>query len=332
MTNQIAKVVFENELTQAGLDALKDKYPSTLVFDMTNDETFKEARKTRTEMNKLKEAIDRRRIDVCKDIKTHGDDLIKQIETIYSVVVKPFELEDDRRKKEAEEKQRAYDELISKERKAISEILNWVQVCRTMPSDEIQNIIEAVDMIDESGFHKDLIHEAIEAKKNTIAQLGQFLQQTMQSEALAAQAKEANLKLSIEQAINRLKMLPMDYMGKPSAGTFAKIDELKSFTPAAEKFGERTQEAIDSLATVIQQLTMIANQAEAMEKIKPPAAPTEIELAAAMPFDGGVVEKPRTLKCAISSWADRSAISNNAYDELIAIVGTFNVLDKTVIQ
>lgn len=326
MTNKIATVVFESELTQAGLDALKEKYPSTLILDMTNDETFKDARKTRTEMNKLKEAIDRRRIDVCKEIKTHGDDLIKQIESIYSVVVKPFELEDDRRKKEAEEKQRIYDELISKERKAISEIIGWVQACRSMPSSEIQNIIEAVDMIDESGFHKDLIHEAIEAKKSTITQLGEILQQAIQSEALAAQAKEANLKLSIEQAINRLKMLPMDYMGKPSAGAFAKIAELQSFTPTPEKFGDRTQEAIDSLTTVIQQLTMIANQAEAMEKLQP--APTKQESTAPR-VDAA---QPKTLRNAIFDWAERCEIHNECIDELFLIIGAFDVLDKEVIN
>lgn len=322
MTNKIATVVFESELTQAGLDALKVKYPSTLILDMTNDETFKDARKTRTEMNKLKEAIDRRRIDVCKEIKTHGDDLIKQIESIYSVVVKPFELEDDRRKKEAEEKQRIYDELISKDRKAISEIIGWVQACRSMPSSEIQNIIEAVDMIDESGFHKDLIHEAIEAKKSTITQLGEILQQAIQSEALAAQAKEANLKLSIEQAINRLKMLPMDYMGKPSADAFAKIAELQSFTPTPEKFGDRTQEAIDSLSTVIQQLTMIANQAEAMEKLQP--APAKQESTAPC-VDAA---QSRTLRTAIFDWAERCEIHNECIDELFLIISAFDVLDK----
>lgn len=326
MTNKIATVVFESELTQAGLDALKEKYPSTLILDMTNDETFKDARKTRTEMNKLKEAIDRRRIDVCKEIKTHGDDLIKQIELIYSVVVKPFELEDDRRKKEAEEKQRIYDEMISKERKAISEIIGWVQACRSMPSSEIQNIIEAVDMIDESGFHKDLIHEAIEAKKSTITQLGEILQQAIQSEALAAQAKEANLKLSIEQAINRLKMLPMDYMGKPSAGAFAKIAELQSFTPTPEKFGDRTQEAIDSLTTVIQQLTMIANQAEAMEKLQP--QPVKVESTAPRTDD----VQTRTLRAAIFGWAERCEIHNECIDELLLIIGAFDVLDKEVIN
>lgn len=326
MTNKIATVVFESELTQAGLDALKVKYPSTLILDMTNDETFKDARKTRTEMNKLKEAIDRRRIDVCKEIKTHGDDLIRQIESIYSVVVKPFELEDDRRKKEAEEKQRIYDELISKERKAISEIIGWVQACRSMPSSEIQNIIEAVDMIDESGFHKDIIHEAIEAKKSTITQLGEILQQAIQSEALAAQAKEANLKLSIEQAINRLKMLPMDYMGKPSAGAFAKIAELQSFTPTPEKFGDRTQEAIDSLATVIQQLAMIANQAEAMENLQPTI--TEQEPMAPC-VDAA---QPRTLSTAIFDWAERCEIHNECIDELLLIIGAFDVLDKEVIN
>lgn len=326
MTNKIATVVFESELTQAGLDALKEKYPSTLILDMTNDETFKDARKTRTEMNKLKEAIDRRRIDVCKEIKAHGDDLIKQIESIYSVVTKPFELEDVRRKKEAEEKQRIYDEIISKERKAISEIIGWVQACSSMPSSEIQNIIEAVDMIDESGFHKDLIHEAIEAKKSTITQLGEILQQAIQSEELAAQAKEANLKLSIEQAINRLKMLPMDYMGKPSAGAFAKIAELQSFTPTPEKFGDRTQEAIDSLATVIQQLTMIANQAEAMEKLQ--LAPAKQESTEPC-VDAA---QPRALRTAIFDWAERCEIHNECIDELFLIIGAFDVLDKEVIQ
>ena len=91
--------IYQDEITQQGIKELRDRYPANVVYDMSDEEQFKEARKTRTERNKLVEAINRRRIDTANEIKTIGDSLIGDINGIYEVVVKPFEIEDQRRKR-----------------------------------------------------------------------------------------------------------------------------------------------------------------------------------------------------------------------------------------
>lgn len=336
---RLVKSVFSSEITEAALAELRQRYPSDLVFDMTDDAVFSAARKVRTERNKLVEAINRKRIDFCAEVKTHGDNLVTEINKIYDVSVKPFELEDERRKKIEADKKALYESTIAAERKKIKEIGDWVSFCVGKSSDEIQNVIEAVDMIDAAGFHKDVIHEAIEVKTSTLSLLGQSLSQVLQNESAAKAQAEAELKLKIEQSINRLKMLPMDYMTKTSVETRTKIEELKSFVPTTEKFGNRLQEAVDSIATVIQQLGMIANQAEAMEKLNPaPAVQTVAEEVKTQPdaigeaktvLNGGVGNMfsavDPTLSLALDSWCNDYAITDEGKVQLFAILNSFGV-------
>ena len=198
--NNLVEIVFQNELTKNGLDELRSKYPSDLVVDMSSDEEFKRARKTRTEMKKLVEAINRRRIDVSSEIKTHGDSLIRQVEDIYSVVVKPFEIEDTRRKEIAAEEKRKRDELLERQRADLRNISGAVSDCIGKPSGYIQDTIESIDLIDESCFDKELIHEVIEAKQNTLKLLSSALSQTIANEAAAEATKAAEAKMAEMQA------------------------------------------------------------------------------------------------------------------------------------
>ena len=194
--NNLVEIVFQNELTKNGLDELRNKYPSDLVVDMSSDEEFKQARKTRTEMNKLVDAINRRRIDVSSEIKSHGDSLIKQVEEIYSVVVQPFEIEDKRRKEIAAEEKRKYEEKILAERQQIQQINLFVSDCSGKSSEYIQGVIESVDLIETDGFHKDLIHEAIQVKKNTLDLLSNALQQAIINEQAEEQRKAAEAQVA----------------------------------------------------------------------------------------------------------------------------------------
>lgn len=339
-TTQLVQSVFSNEITEKALEELRQRYPSDLVFDMTDDAVFSAARKTRTERNKLVEAINRKRIDFCNDVKSHGDSLVAEINKIYDVSVKPFELEDERRKKIEADKKAQYEKTMLEERQKIKQIGDWVSFCVGKSSAEIQDIIEAVDMIDPAGFHKDAIHEAIEVKESTLSLLGQSLSQAMQNESSAKAQAEAELKLKIEQSINRLKMLPMDYMGKPSAETKAKIEELKSFVPTAEKFGDRLQEAFDSMATVIQQLGMIAAQAEAMEKLQPAPA-VQVPVAEVSGEPEPIEEAKKVLSSRLGStfqtsehslaselnrWCDDFEISDECKDQLFDILNRFGVV------
>ena len=200
---QLIETIFKDELTQQGLEELRSRFPSDLVMDMTDDNQFKQARKIRTERNKLTEAIDRRRKDVTSEIKEHGDNLISQVTDIYDVVVAPFEVEDKRRKEEAARLKAIEEEKINESRKQIAGISGFVSQCNGKGSDYIAEMIESVDLIEVESFHKEVIHEAIEAKKNALSQLTQMLSDTKARERLAeeeAKLAEERRKMEAEKA------------------------------------------------------------------------------------------------------------------------------------
>lgn len=343
MSNNLVEVIFQNELTAAGLAELRAKYPADVVTDMSVEENFKQARKTRTEMNKLVDAINRRRIDVSSEIKTHGDSLIKQVTDIYSVVVQPFEIEDQRRKDIAAEEKRKYGEKIAAERAQIKEIGDWVPFCNGKSPAEIQDIIEAVDLIDTAGFHKDLIHEAIEVKDSTLNALSGMLQQAIVNEQADKQRQAAELALRIEQRISALKMLPLDYMMKPLPDVESKLQSLANYQPDPAEFGERYNEAITAQQAVIQQMEMIASQkrqqesSAAQQTAKQPepeqpvaerikAAPASLQeakqdLAANVP-----ASFKSDLNTDVLTWAELHSVGDEAVEQLIEILEMHGIL------
>ena len=200
---QLIETIFKDELTQQGLEELRNRFPSDLVMDMSDDNQFKQARKIRTERNKLKEAIDRRRKDVTGEIKEYGDNLISQVTDIVDVVVSPFEVEDKRRKEEAARLKAIEEEKINESRKQIAGINGFVSQCNGKDSAYIADMIESVDLIEVESFHKDVIHEAIEAKKAALSHLTQMLSDTKARERLAeeeAKLAEERRKMEAERA------------------------------------------------------------------------------------------------------------------------------------
>jgi len=343
MSNNLVEVVFQNELTAAGLAELRAKYPADVVTDMSVEDNFKQARKTRTEMNKLVDAINRRRIDVSAEIKTHGDNLIKQVTDIYSVVVQPFEIEDQRRKDIAAEEKRKYEEKIAAELAQIKEIGDWVPFCNGKSPAEIQNIIEAVDLIDTAGFHKDLIHEAIEVKDSTLKALSGILQQTIINEQADKQRQAAELALRIEQRSSALKMLPLDYMMKPLADVESKLQSLSNFQPDPAEFGDRYNEAVTAQQAVIQQMEMIATQkrqqevASVQQEVKQPepeqpvteqvkTAPASLQ-EAKRALSGNVPASFKSdLKADVLTWCELHSVDADAVSQLIEILEMHNIL------
>lgn len=249
--SNIAELVFQEELTEAGLQELRSKYPASLVVDMSDDEQFKAARKTRTEMNKLTEAINRRRIDVCNEIKSRGDNLVKQVEEIYSVIVQPFEVEDQRRKEIAAEEKRKRDALLAQERAQINSIAGAVADCLGKSSQYIQDTIEAIDLIETAGFDKELIHEAIEAKQKTLSALGAALSQAMVNEAAA----EATRKAEQQMAEMRAQMEAMqkqlreqeELKRQQEAAEQAKIEREAMYAQAAERANQQQAETVAAI-------------------------------------------------------------------------------------
>ena len=316
----IVQAVFKEELTQKGLADLRITYPSDLVVDMKDDAEFKKARKIKTERNKLVEDINRRRIDTTGELKKYGDSLIEEINEIYDVYVIPFEAEEKARKEEKERQKRELEELLTKERLEIKAFTNFVDTSRGQGSQHISDTIEAVDLIETDCFHKELIHEAIEAKKQVLADLTQMLsdaisqekleeerealrieKEKLEKEALERQriadeeeaerkriAEEAAEKARIEaeqkakeeaerraleerkakvqERLNNLRNMPMQYFGKTSAEINKKVASLNAYELPAEEFGDHLEEAKAAKDQVVQQLGMMAQQAETTEK------------------------------------------------------------------
>lgn len=273
-TGQIAIIekIFEADLTKKGLKELRTKYPAKTKYDMSFDAEFKAARKKKTERNKLTKALNDRRISVCTQIKKHGDGLISKVEDIYDSVLIPFEKEDLKRKENAAREEREKQELLVKEGKKIAEIRGFVRDSTGRKSDYIQGSIEAVDLIDVDVFHKDLIHEAITVKKETLAALGLLL-----TSAIAGEAVEAE-RLKLEEAkkamewskkmgdkINNLRMIPVEFISKSYAEITAKITQLASFEITEEVFKEYTDSAREAKIDTVSKLQGIAKNAEIME-------------------------------------------------------------------
>lgn len=284
-----SKVValFSNVLTKKGIEDLRSEFPSDLVFDMSDDATFKDARKKRTRRNKLIEAISRARIDYSNELKNYADNLESDVTKIFSVVVDPFEAEDKRRKEESARIAKEREEFLNKQRDEIAQMGDFTEQCKGQNSQFIADTIEAVDLVDTEAFDKELIHEAIDTKKGILEALNNMYQAAkaaeaveaereqlrIQQEAIEAEQRKQEQAQEIEQRINNLRNDPMSYFNGSSAAIAERIEKLEQFTPTADKFGVRLDEVIQVLAQVIQQLKMMHQQKLQLESMAVTTAP-----------------------------------------------------------
>ncbi len=270
----LVEIVFQEDLTKQGLADLRKKYPKKLTLDMKDDDDFKEGRKIRTERNKLVESIKRRRLDFTAEVKTYADDLSAKVNDIFKPIVVAFEDEDTFRKEEAARKAAEREAFLNKQRQEIADIRYFVEQCKGQPAKFIADTIESVDLIETDIFDKEIIHDAIDTKKEVLETLNGMYQAAkaaeaveaereqlrIQQEAIAQQERLQKQAQEIEQRINNLRNDPMNYFGKPSQDVMARIQQLENFTPSEDKFGNRTNEVSQVLAQVIQQLTMMHTQ------------------------------------------------------------------------
>ncbi|MAD75635.1 MAG: hypothetical protein CML20_12755 [Rheinheimera sp.] len=276
----LVEVVYQEDLTKQGLANLRKQYPKSFSLDMAKDDEFKQGRKIRTERNKLVKSINDRRIGFTNELKAYGDELISKVDVIYDPIISAFEIEDKRRKEEAARIAKEREEFLSKQRDEIAQMGYFTEQCKGQKSQFIADTIEAVDLVDTEAFDKELIHEAIDTKKNILEALNNMYQAAkaaeaveaereqlrIQQEAIAQQERLQKQAQEIEQRINNLRNDPMNYFGKSSQEVMARIQQLENFTPSEEKFGDRTNEVTQVLAQVIQQLTMMHTQQSQVEQ------------------------------------------------------------------
>lgn len=287
----LVEIVFQEDLTKQGLADLRKKYPKKLTLDMKDDDDFKEGRKIRTERNKLVESIKRRRLDFTAEVKTYADDLSAKVNDIFKPIVVAFEDEDTFRKEEAARKAAEREAFLNKQRQEIADIRYFVEQCKGQPAKFIADTIESVDLIETDIFDKEIIHDAIDTKKEVLETLNGMYQAAkaaeaveaereqlrIQQEAIAQQERLQKQAQEIEQRINNLRNDPMNYFGKPSQDVMARIQQLENFTPSEDKFGNRTNEVSQVLAQVIQQLTMMHTQQLQVEQAQQTASQVEAQ-------------------------------------------------------
>lgn len=282
--NQLIQTVFNDEITEAGLDELKAKYPANVVMDMSIDANFKQGRKIRTERNKLVEAINRKRLDVTAELKGKGDTLINEVNGIYDPLVTAFELEDKRQKDEAKRIQEELEALLNEERRRIGTIRTMASNCRGADSQVISDTIESIDLIETDVFHKDVIHEAIEAKKLALSELTQLLSDTIAREKLNAEREEMEemrRKMAEQQAqLDRQQAEVARKQAEQEAAQKAEADHLEREKQAKLK-AELTEAERNHVALANQRARETMDhkeqlEAEAIREMQKPVEP-EIE-------------------------------------------------------
>jgi len=269
--------IFLNQVTEDGINELKSRYPETFMdgVKMSNDDQFKDARKIKTERNKLIKAINDKRISFTGEVKNYSDSIIDQINEIYDPIVIAFDEENSKRKEIEAEKARKLAVLMDEESRKIQEIKQMIESARNKSSSEVQDIIEAVDLIDTASFHKDLIHEAIETKETVLSDLAGILSSAIASEKV--EQERAKLKLEsdklkrgqeIQERIDNLKMIPSKMFGKTGDEMSLKISSIEKFEIKAEDFDELVDVAIALRAEVLTQLKSMRDQVVEMEEFK----------------------------------------------------------------
>jgi len=233
-SSEVTELVFKNELTEQGLADLRERFPSTLVFDMTDEKEFKLARKVRTERNKLTEAINQRRLDVTKELKDHGDSLMELVTDIYAVQIEPFEAENKRRKEIEAEEKRKLEKLLTEQRAQIGGIRQFLTDANTATSDEISGMVDAVGNIDAKDFHKELVHEAMEVIDEVKSTLADMLLKQIDAERLQEEAIEAEKKAKLAE----------EKLAKLAQEAEAKAETVRLETEAREKEVEEKAEAV----------------------------------------------------------------------------------------
>ncbi|MCP5077515.1 MAG: hypothetical protein GY951_05595, partial [Psychromonas sp.] len=190
MTTRIVKA-FEKEvnLTEEGIAILVENKKS-LVIEFNTKAGMTLARKERTERNKLIEQVKRASIDTENAIKAKRASIIEQITTAYNCIVEPFEKEELRLKQEKERLAKIEEERIDAIRAKIGTIRNFSLGLTGKTSQELSEIIEAVDMIDVEESFAEFTQEAMQVKKETLGELNITLSGVMQKEALVKEQEQ----------------------------------------------------------------------------------------------------------------------------------------------
>ncbi len=298
--------------TDAALAELRSKYSVVPSTDTEEGYEFvkagvKELTGYRTALDAERKRIKQPYLDAGRIIDTEAKRITAELVTLEEPMKAAKKEADDREKRKQEER-------IARLQKKVDAIAAWVGRAKGSTSNTIAEMIEEVDQINIDDFY-DLTSEATRVKNETLDRLNEMYTEKLGAEqaerdrqaALAEQQKAEAARRQLEQAaeierrITNLRMIPMDLMGKSAAAIRFKIEQLTNYQAPASEFGDRADEASQAQQQVISQLTMMAQQADAMEQMqaqqaeideraaKEEAARLEAQQAAEQPEQGPAV-------------------------------------------
>jgi hypothetical protein len=191
-----------------------------VVFDLATKPGFADAKKEKTECKKITDGINRLAIDGKKDIDEKRHELIKRVEVAYEGITKPLQIEVDRRKKIAEEK-------AEREKLRTDNIYTEIQRMRTMLNSAryqsveiISQFIEGVDSIDCAENFDEFTQEAMQVKKEVLAELNILMSGAIADESI----KKERDRLREQQAEQDKKQAENDAKEEALNARIAEMD------------------------------------------------------------------------------------------------------------
>lgn len=207
--------IFADTVTGDKLESIRTKHQG-LVHDFSNEAEFKAARKISTEMNKLLKAVDRVGIDAAKQVSDLRNELKDKIEDAYSGTVAPFDIENQRRKDEANRIKQEEDRKIAEQRQILNMMKGASQRALHLPFDDIEQILDDVMNVDLSQFEGDMQQEAQFAKDVSLAQLSDALKFATEKENMRKEKEMAAAMLGDkDDEIARLKAMLAEKEAEP---------------------------------------------------------------------------------------------------------------------
>jgi hypothetical protein len=257
--------------TEAALSDLRSRYQEIPSLD--TEEGYNYVKSGLKRLVSLRTGLDAERKRIKTPYLEAGriiDAEAKRITEELMILEKPMKAA----KKEVDDREkRLKEERLARLNQKIEDIRTHVDQARGKPSSDIAEMIQAVDLINTSKDFFELSMDAEKARQDTLERLNQLYSERLSYERAEedrkkAEAEAAELRKArdIAELLNKLRMIPMDMLGKPSIEIKSKLDSLKNYPPVEADFGTRYGEAADDYNTVLSQLQKMYDQADALAR------------------------------------------------------------------
>lgn len=266
--------------TQAGLSALREKYsefPDPSESQEAYDQVkagVKELTGLRTSIESTRKEVKQPYLDACRIIDGQAKGIIEQIVALEDPMKAAKKAVDEKEKREKEAR-------IKRLKDRIEGMRHLEREARGKPSEVIEEIINEVEAIDHADFYE-LREEALKVREEVLNNLSAIYSDRLNYERTAAErekerkAREEEQRVNtIKERINKCKMIPLDYMGKPVADLEKIIGSVQKMEISEKDVSEFTQEAEQAKQNTLDQLGKMLEQQRQFETMQPKEVPAE---------------------------------------------------------